>query len=53
MKNDLGEIFLDGKIISLKNTDIDSLQDMLVKVRNDKLEVKEKIESIVDEMSEI
>lgn len=53
MKNELGEIFYDGKIINLKSADEIQLQDLLIKVRSEKLDTKEKLETVIEQMCNI
>ena len=48
--DDLGEIFYNGKIINLGNTSSSELQEVLMYLRNDKNNEKEKIENTLENM---
>ena len=50
MKNELGEVFYDGKIINLSNADIGELNNVLTNLKNNKVQIKEKIDDNLNQM---
>ena len=49
MKN-LGQVFIDGRIINLDTTSVKDLESFLQKVQNDKSSLKDKLDDILEEM---
>lgn len=50
MNKDLGEIFYDGKIISLSSANVSELTNILMNLRNGKIVEKEKIDENLKQM---
>ena len=53
MKKNLGEVFYDGRIINLNKTNDEELKEILSNVRTKKMDVKEKIELLLNKMMEV
>lgn len=52
MRSDLGEIFVDGGLVSLSNTSIEDLSDMVKKLEVKNKELHEKLEKTIVEIQE-
>lgn len=46
----LGEIFVQGKIVNLDTTSVQDLEKHLQKVQNEKCKIKENLDSILEEI---
>lgn len=52
MRNNLGEVFYDGRIINLNRTEEQELREVLAKVKEDKHQIKEQIEKLLEKITE-
>ena len=48
--NELGELFYQGRIINLSDTDIQELQNILKNIRNEKNNKKDQIDIVLEKM---
>lgn len=46
----LGEIFIQGKVVNLDNTDVNDLENYLQSIQSEKEEIKERLDSILEEI---
>lgn len=46
----LGEIFIQGKVVNLDNTDVNDLENYLQSIQSEKEKIKEKLDSILEEI---